>query len=84
MGDVWGRELDFRPFGGEVGDSLRLNSGARDIPDVVAHELECPFGDSSCGIIVADDVSQWVQSDNNDLVISEVIPELTGRHQNGV
>ena len=37
VGDVRGQELDFRPFGDEVGEGLRLNSGAGDIPDVVAN-----------------------------------------------
>ena len=37
MGDVWGRELDLRPFGDKVHKSLRLNNGVGDIPDVVAH-----------------------------------------------
>ena len=81
MGDVWGQELDFRPFGDEVGESLRLNSSTGDIPDVVAHELKSPFGDSSHGIAVADDVSQWVRSDDDDLVIGEVVQELLGHHQ---
>ena len=63
MGDVRGQELDFRPFDNEVGESLRLNSGAGDIPDVVAHELESPFGDLSHDIAVVDDVSQRVRSD---------------------
>ena len=60
MGDIRGRELDFHPFGDEVGERLRLNSSAGDIPDVVAHELESPFGDSSHGVAVGDDVSQQV------------------------
>ena len=60
MGDVKGQDLDFRPFGDEVGESLRLDGGARDILDVVIHELESPLGDSSRGIVVADDVSQRV------------------------
>ena len=58
MGDILGRELDFCPFGDEVDESLRLNSGAGDIPDIMAHELESPFGNSSCGVVVMDDVSQ--------------------------
>ena len=37
VGDVWGRELDLRLFSDKVHESLRLNSGAGDIPDVVAH-----------------------------------------------
>ena len=60
MGDVRGRELDFHPFDDKVGKSLRLNSGARDIPDVMTHELESPLGDSFRSIVVADDVSQQV------------------------
>ena len=60
MGDVRGWELEFRPFVDEVSKSLRLNSGVGDIPDVMAHELECPFRDLSRGVAVADDVSQWV------------------------
>ena len=60
MGDIWGRELDFRPFGDEVGESLRLNSSVGDIPDVMAHELESPLGDSTCGVAVANDVFERV------------------------
>ena len=60
MGDVRGRELDLRPFCDKVGKSLRLNSGAGDIPDVVAHELESPLGDSAGGIVVTDDLPEWV------------------------
>ena len=37
MGDIWGQELDLRPFGDKVRESLRLNSGMGDILDVVAH-----------------------------------------------
>ena len=84
MGDIRGQELDFRPFDDEVGKSLRLNSGARDIPDVMTHELESPLGDSSCGIAVADDVSQWVWGNDHDLVVGEVVQELPGRHHHGV
>ena len=79
MGDVWGRELDFRPFGDEVCESLRLDSSARDIPDVVTHELESPLGDLSHGIAVVDDVSQRVRGDDHDLVVSEVVQELPSR-----
>ena len=60
MGDVRGQELDFRPFGDEVGESLRLNSSAGDIPDVMAHEFKGPLRDSSRGVAVVDDVSKWV------------------------
>jgi len=73
VGDIWGRELDFCPFSDEVGESLRLNSGMGDVPEVVAHELESPFGDSSRGVAVADDVSQWVRSNVDDFVIGEVV-----------
>ena len=37
VGDVWGRELDLRPFGDKIRKSLRLNSGVEDIPNVMAH-----------------------------------------------
>ena len=84
MGDVRGRELDLRPFCDKVGKSLRLNSGARDIPDVMAYELQCPFGDSSCGVAIVDDVSQQVQSDDDDLVIGEVVQEFLGHHQHDI
>jgi len=84
VGDVWGGELDFRPFGDEVGESLRLNSGARDIPDVVAHELKSPFGDSSHDVTIVENVSQRVRSDDDDFVIDEVVQELLGHHQYGI
>ena len=73
MGDVWGQELDFCPFGDEVGKSLRLDSGARDIPDVVTHELEHLLGYSSRGIAVVDEVSQWVRGDDHDLMFGDVV-----------
>ena len=60
MGDIQGQEQDFRPFSDEVGENLRLNSSAGDIPDVMTHELKCPLGDPSRGIAVADDVSERV------------------------
>jgi len=84
MGDVRGQELDFRPFGDEVGKSLRLNSGAWDIPDVMAHELESPLGDSAGGDAVTDDLPKWVRGDDHDLMVGEVVQELPGHHQNGV
>ena len=73
MSDVRGRELDFHPIGEEVGESLRLNSSARDIPDVMAHELESLLGDLFRDVAVAADVSQWVRSDNHDFVVGEVV-----------
>ena len=76
MGDVWGQELDLRPFDDKIHESLRLNSDAEDIPDVMAHELESPFEDSSCGVVVVDDVSQWVRTDDDNFVIGEVVQEL--------
>ena len=84
MGDVWGQELDFCPFGDEVGKSLRLNSGAGDIPDVMTHELESPLGDLASGVTVMDDLPEWVRGDDHDLVVGEVVQELPGRHQHGV
>ena len=60
MGDVWGRQMDLHPFGDEIREGLRLNSGAGGISDVMVHEFKCPLGDSSRGIAVADDVSEWV------------------------
>ena len=84
MGDVRGRELDFCPFGDEVSKSLRLNSGAGDIPDVVAHELKSPLRDSVGGVAVMDDLSEWVRGDDHDLMVGEVVQELLGHHQHGV
>ena len=60
MGDVRGQELDFRPFGDEVGKSLRLNSGAGDITDAMALELESPLGYLVGGVAVMDDLPKWV------------------------
>ena len=73
MGDIWGQELDFHPFDDEVGKSLRLNSGARDIPDVMAHEIESLLGDSAGGVTVIDDLPEWVRGDDHDLVVGEVV-----------
>ena len=80
MGDVQGQELDFRPFGDEVGESLKLDGGARDILDVVIHELECPLRDPSHGVVVADDVPKWVRSDNRDFVVGEIVQKFLCCH----
>ena len=84
VGDVRGQELDFHLLGDEVGKSLRLDSGVRDIPDVMTHELESPLGDSFRSIAVADDVCQWVRGDDHDPMVGEVVQEHSGRHQHGI
>jgi len=84
VGDVRGQELDFHLLGDEVGKSLRLDSGVRDIPDVMTHELESPLGDSSHDIEVANDVSQHVRGDDHDLVVGEVVQELSDHHQHSL
>ena len=60
MGDIRGQKLDLHPFGDKVHESLRFNDGTGDIPYVVAHEFECPLKDSSRGVVVVDDVSEWL------------------------
>jgi hypothetical protein len=51
--------LDLRPFGHKVGQGLRLDGGAGDILDVIAHKLECLFGDLSRSITAVDDLPKW-------------------------
>ena len=46
----------------------------------MTYELESPLRDSTCGIAVVDDVSQQVRGDDHDLVVGEVVQELSGRH----
>ena len=46
----------------------------------MAHEFECPFGDPSHGVAVADDVPERVLSDDRDIVVDEVVQELLGCH----
>ena len=84
MGDIQGQELDFRLISDEVGKSLRLNSGAGEIPDVMAHELESPLGDSVGDIAVTDDLPEWVRSDDHDLMVDEVVQKLLGHHQHNI
>jgi hypothetical protein len=60
VGDIWGWDLDLRPFGDKVRERLRLDSRMGNIPDVVAHEFKCLLGDPSRGITVADVVSERV------------------------
>ena len=60
MGDVRGQELDFCPLTDEVGKSLRLNSNVAGTPDVMAHELESPLGDSASDVTITDDLPEWV------------------------
>ena len=69
---------------GKIHEGLRFNGRTGEVPHVVAHELECPLRDPSCGVAVADDVPEWVRSDDRDFVVGEVVQELLSHHQYSV
>jgi hypothetical protein len=52
--------------------------------DVIAHELECPFGDASRSIMALDDLSEWKRGDSGELVIGEIVLKLLSCHEHGV
>ena len=52
--------------------------------DVVAHQLDCLFGNPSHGVAVANNFSEWEQGDDRHLVLGEVVLQLLGRHDDGV
>jgi hypothetical protein len=84
MGDVWSWGVYLYPLSDEVGQGLRLDGGAGDVLDVVAHELECPFGDLSCSVAAVDDLPKWERGDDNDLMVSERVLQLLSRHEHGI
>jgi hypothetical protein len=82
--DVGSRDLDLGPLGDEVSQDLQFDSGAGGILDVIAHELECPFGHASRSVTAMDDLSKWKQGGNGDLVIDEIVLKLLSCHEHGV
>ena len=80
MGDFWGRGLDFRPLGNEIGQGLGFYRRAWNELDVIAHELDCPFRNPSHGVAVADNFSEWKRGDDRHLMLGEVVLEFLGCH----
>ena len=50
--------LDLGPFRDKISQRLRLDGRPRGIRNALAHQLECPFHDSSRGILVLDDLTE--------------------------
>ena len=76
--------LDLGPLSNEIGERLRLDRRSASEFDGVSAELDSPLDDMAVGLFVAEDVPQRELGDHGDLVILEVVAELTRRNQNGV
>jgi hypothetical protein len=50
-----------------------------DIHDVIAHELERPFGDPSCSVAAVDGLPEW-----ENLVVREIVLQLLSCHEHDV
>jgi hypothetical protein len=68
----------------EVGQGLRLDGGAGGVLDIIAHELECPFGDASRSIAAMDNLAEWKRGDDGNLVVGEVMLQLLSCHEHGI
>jgi hypothetical protein len=76
--------LDLYPLVHEVSQGLRLDGSAGGILDVVAHELECPFGDPSYSVTAVDDLPEQELGDNSDLMVGEIVLQLLIRYEHGI
>ena len=56
----------------------------RGVDDVETHELEPPFGDVACGLLVVYDVPKAVGGHDHYRVVVEVVPELALGDEHGV
>ena len=54
------RILDLGPLSNEVGQRLRLDGGARRKFDRECAKFYLPFDDSAFGVLVVQDVAEWV------------------------
>jgi hypothetical protein len=81
--DVRSQGLDFRPLGDEISQGLRLDGGAGDVLDLVAHELECPFGDNPYSIAALDNFPEWERGDDNVAEPLELFRLKHARHRLG-
>ena len=55
--DCW-RYLELGPLYNEISQHLGLDGRPGGIRNALTHQLECPLGDSSCGIPVLDDLAE--------------------------
>ena len=76
--------LDFGPLSDEIGECLRLYGRPASEVNGVGAELNSPLDDTAVGLFVAENVPQRELGDHGDLVILEVMVELTRRDQNSV
>ena len=50
--------LDLSPLCNEISQHLRLDGHLGGIQNALTHQLECPLCDSSCGILVLDNLAE--------------------------
>ena len=55
--DCW-RHLDLGPLCNEISQHLGLDSHPGEIQNALTHQFECPLCDSSCGILVLDNLTE--------------------------
>jgi hypothetical protein len=79
----WG-SLNLHPLGHEVREYLGLDCTARNIHDILTHQLKCPLGDPSFGLGVLDDLSEWLLGHDGNGVRVEGMSELALGHQDRV
>jgi len=66
-------ELRVLPLRDKVCQGLRFDGFAGRISEVLTHEFDRPFGDSSCGLSTSDDLSQGEGRYHRDRVTKEVV-----------
>ena len=76
--------LNLSPLSDEISKHLRLDGRPASKFDGVSAELNCPLDDAAIGLFVAENVPQRELGDHGDLVILEVVLELSRCNQNCV
>ena len=73
---MWEHGLNFHPLRDEVGQGLRFNGRSWDKVDGLSAQLDSPFCDPACGLLIVKYVSERKGCDHADAMSLEVVTEL--------
>ena len=75
------REFGFSPFGDKVSQNLRLDSSLWLIGYVEREELNGPFGNLACRVVVVYNIIKWHFRGYCNRTLLKVVSQLPGCHE---
>ena len=76
--------MDLGPLYNEISQHLGLDGRPRGISNALTHQLECPLRDSSCGILVLNDLAEREGRHDRHQMRLEVVMQLPLGDKDGV